>query len=208
MWQLVDDYLHQARSLLGTGTPALPAPANPPPTGPLTPHTWTGPAATTATATTQTLGNTRGQLTTAQSHTDHQLTAAADISRTAHRALNAIQTSWESDKAALGPFANTPEGQSALNRRAISASPKPKPWSTTPQPDTGQPPPTSAPPSSGSHHRRPQRHPDPDDDPTRRPDTQTRPARRPDPRRRRQPATHPRPRPAAAHHRFPTRQRD
>lgn len=119
MWEIVDDYLQQARDLLGTG--AGPTPSDPPqtPPHPTPPGDWSGPAADAATAKTQTLDNAHGQLNGAGSRTDLEVVSATDIARTAHRGLTSIQTDWENDKETLGPFADTPEGQAALNQAGM-----------------------------------------------------------------------------------------
>ena len=113
---VVDDYLAAARALLGTGhspTPAAPAPNAP---APGTPSTWSGGAAENADRRTATLDTHRGQLHTVNTHTHRLIIAAAEIPTSGHRTLNAIQSGWESDKAALAPWANTAAGKAALLR--------------------------------------------------------------------------------------------
>lgn len=116
MLQAVDDYLERARQLLGTGhspTPPPPAPTDP---NPATPQTWNGPAATAAAALSTTLHTTRGQLRTVHAHTAQIVSATAQIPLDGHRNLNAIQAGWNSDKAALAPYAHTAAGKVALLR--------------------------------------------------------------------------------------------
>jgi len=112
----VDDYLAAARALMGTGhspTPTTPTPTSP---SPATPTTWAGAASVLAGHHTTTLDTHRGQLHTVNTHTHRIITAADDIPTLGHRTLNAIQSGWESDKAALAPWSNTAAGKSALLR--------------------------------------------------------------------------------------------
>lgn len=116
MLDAVDDYLEQARQLLGTGY--SPTPPTAPPVGakPATPDTWTGGAASAATRLGITLHTTREQLADVRAQTGQIISATAHIPGEGHRSLNAIQTGWNADKAALSPWANTPAGRVALLR--------------------------------------------------------------------------------------------
>lgn len=115
MPDLVDDYIQRARTLLGTGH--APTPTTPTTTAtPAAPSTWTGPASTAAATLTDTLTTNRGALHTAHTHTAGIISATAELPRTAHRTLDAIQTSWHTDKAALGPWGRTPAAHAALLR--------------------------------------------------------------------------------------------
>jgi cell wall-associated NlpC family hydrolase len=111
--EAVDTVIRQARTLLGADPPASPPkPAEPSPL----PHPdgWQGTAADHAAATSTGLHQLQGQLTTAQIRTVTALATGTEISRTGHAGLDVIETGWQDDKAALGPFADTTEGQVAL----------------------------------------------------------------------------------------------
>ena len=109
----IDDYITEARTLLGTGhspTPATPTPGTPP----ATPSGWSGDASRAATTTTATLTTTRGTLYGAAGQTSRIITATADIPRTAHNSLDAIQKGWNTDKAAIAPWGRSPAARAAL----------------------------------------------------------------------------------------------
>lgn len=110
----VDAVLQSARQLLGTMSPAHLSAADYGPEHTAQPANWSGDAADTAKATSAQLDNHRGQLRTAHQAVGAAVTEANQISRAAHTGLRAVETAWASDKAALGPYANTPEGQAAL----------------------------------------------------------------------------------------------
>lgn len=117
--EAVDAYLRDARAILGTGVAALTAPPTANGSAPAAPGTWNGPAADSAATTADRLHLARGQLTDAQAHAAAALVTGADIAHSAHTGMSAIESAWQSDKAALAPFTNTPEGQAALNRAGI-----------------------------------------------------------------------------------------
>lgn len=116
MLDAVDHYLEQARQLLGSGHSPTPPTAPPVSAKPATPETWTGGAASAATRLGNTLHTTREQLAAVRAHTSQIISATAHIPAEGHRSLNAIQTGWNSDKAALSPWANTSAGRAALLR--------------------------------------------------------------------------------------------
>lgn len=114
MADFVDDYLEQARQLLGTGhspTPAAPPTGSPQPPAP---DSWSGGASVAAATRSAALDASRGQFHTVQVHSTHIISATAQISLDGHRNLNAIQAGWNSDKTALSPWANTAAGKAAL----------------------------------------------------------------------------------------------
>jgi len=111
----VDALLAQARTLLGNLTPpqltAINSGSQPPsPTG------WSGAASDAALTASEELTQQRHQLHTAHGSAATIITQAAQISRDAHTQLRTVETAWASDKAAVGPYANTPAGQAALLR--------------------------------------------------------------------------------------------
>ena len=116
MLELVDDYLERARQLLGTGHSPTPPPSSPGSPNPTVPETWTGGSSQAATTLGATLHTTRGQLDSVQAHTAQIICTTTQIPIDGHRNLNAIQAEWNSDKAALSPWANTAAGRAALLR--------------------------------------------------------------------------------------------
>lgn len=111
----VDALLAQARTLLGNlGTPQL-TPLNPGTAVPA-PAVWSGSAADAAVTASDQLNAHRGQLHSAHTAAGTVITEAAQISRDAHTQLRTVEVAWASDKAAVGPYANTAVGQAALLR--------------------------------------------------------------------------------------------
>lgn len=110
----IDAYLRDARELLGTG--ATPGNSRRPRTDmrPAQPQSWIGSAADSAGATADRLDNDRGKLGSAHDRATQALDAAAGIARDAHSGMTTIENAWHSDKLALGPISNTPQGQAAL----------------------------------------------------------------------------------------------
>jgi hypothetical protein len=109
----VDAMLQEAARLLGTGPPptvAVPAPPSPPP-----PHPdWEGPASDRAREVSTQLSAQRDQLHAAHVKTATLINNAATITTDARSQIAGIQSEWERDKAAVGPYSNTPAGQAAL----------------------------------------------------------------------------------------------
>ncbi|MDA3642092.1 hypothetical protein [Mycobacterium xenopi] len=110
----VDALLQSARRLLGTMTPAQLGTINCGPDSMPTPASWSGDSAQQAAAAGAELDQHRDQLKTAYQAASSTTTEANKISREAHTSLRAVETAWDSDKAAAGPYANTAEGQAAL----------------------------------------------------------------------------------------------
>lgn len=117
--EAVDAYLRQARTLLGTGVPATMSPGPPPTPAPASPDSWNGAAAAAAERPAELLHGHRGQLGDARDRAIQALDAGAGIAADAHRGLDSIESAWNSDKAALAPFVDTPEGQAALAQAGI-----------------------------------------------------------------------------------------
>lgn len=115
----IDAYLRDARELLGTG--AAPGNSRRPRTDvpPAQPQSWIGSAADSAGATADRLDNDRGRLGSAHDRATQALDAAAGIAHDAHSGMTTIENAWHSDKLALGPFSNTPQGQAALLQAGI-----------------------------------------------------------------------------------------
>jgi hypothetical protein len=109
----VDSHLEQAERLLGTGTPPTPAPPAPPGPPPAWPQ-WEGGAAAGARQVSTRLGDRRQQLHEAQAATMARVNNAATITTGARTQMAVIRSEWEQAKAAVGPFAETPEGQAVL----------------------------------------------------------------------------------------------
>lgn len=112
----VDEYLRQARIVLGTGRPAIAQPATQPGAPPAQPSAWDGTASVAATTTSTRLHQGRTTLASRHTQANTVITSAADIATNAHTQLNIIETDWRTDQASLEPFRHTPEGQAALNR--------------------------------------------------------------------------------------------
>ncbi|WP_084269319.1 hypothetical protein, partial [Mycobacterium avium] len=110
----MDALLQSARRLLGTMTPAQPGTINSGPDSMPTPTTWSGNTAQQATTASTELDQHRDQLKTAYQAANSTIAEANKISREAHTSLRAVETAWNSDKAAAGPYVNTAEGQAAL----------------------------------------------------------------------------------------------
>lgn len=117
--EAVDAYLRQARALLGTGTAATMSPQPHPAPAPTAPGSWNGTAAQAAERPAELLSSHRDRLGEARDHAIQALDAGVGIAEDAHRGLDGIESAWASDKAALAPFADTPEGQAALTRAGI-----------------------------------------------------------------------------------------
>jgi hypothetical protein len=109
----VDSHLEQVERLLGTSAPPTPAPPAPPGPAPAWPQ-WDGDAAQGARQVSTRLGDRRQQLHEAQAATMARVTNAATITTDARTQVAAIRSEWERAKAAVGPFAETPEGQAVL----------------------------------------------------------------------------------------------
>lgn len=109
----IDAALARARTLLGTGSSptTTPAPAPTPITGP---QTWSGAAHSAAMTTSATLDGYRTDLHTVRDGVEQIVAQSQLISRDAHLAMDGVESQWQSDKAALQPWAGTPEGQAAL----------------------------------------------------------------------------------------------
>jgi hypothetical protein len=109
----VDAMLQEAARLLGTGPPptvALPSPPSPPP-----PHPdWEGAASEQARTVSAQLAGQRDQLHAAHVKTANLINNAATITTDARSQIAGIRSDWERDKAAVGPYSNTPAGQAAL----------------------------------------------------------------------------------------------
>lgn len=112
----VDEYLRQARIVLGSGRPAIAQPATQPGAPPAQPSAWDGTASVAATTTSTRLHQGRTTLASRHTQANTVITSAADIATNAHTQLNIIETDWRTDQASLEPFRHTPEGQAALNR--------------------------------------------------------------------------------------------
>ncbi|MBE5477835.1 hypothetical protein E3G68_005168 [Mycobacteroides abscessus] len=110
----VDASLAAARQLLGDG--AGPEDLRSTPKGePLSvPANWTGPAADHAATTTTQLDIRRTELAQQRSAARPVIAEAAAISRDAHKALDAVESSWAQDKAVFGKQRGTAYGQSSL----------------------------------------------------------------------------------------------
>lgn len=117
--EAVDAYLRQARALLGTGAPATMSQRPLPSATPAAPGSWNGAASSAAERPAELLHGHRGQLGDARDRAIQALDVGASIAADAHRGLDSIEAAWNSDKAALAPFADTPEGQAALTRAGI-----------------------------------------------------------------------------------------
>jgi hypothetical protein len=109
----VDALLMQARELLGSYT-APSAPASAPASSLPSPGRWGGGAAEAATAASERLDGHQTHLRVTHTAAGAVIEHAAHISREAHTQLRAVEVAWSNDKAAIGPFANTPTGQAAL----------------------------------------------------------------------------------------------
>jgi hypothetical protein len=109
----VDSHLQEAERLLGTGAPPTPAPPAPPGPPPAWPQ-WQGVAGERAQQVTSQLGDRRQELHAVHAATIARVNQAATITTDARSQLSAIRSEWERDKAAVGPYANTPEGQALL----------------------------------------------------------------------------------------------
>ena len=112
----VNEYLRQARTILGTGQPAIARPPIPPSPPPTHPDSWNGTAATAAHTTSTQLEQARTTLASRHTQATTVISAAADIATSAHNRLSAIEADWRTDQASWGPFSDTPEGQAGLNR--------------------------------------------------------------------------------------------
>lgn len=115
----IDAYLRDARELLGTG--AAPGNSRRPRTDmpPAQPQSWIGSAAHSAGTTADRLDNDREKLGSAHDRATQALDAAASIAHDAHAGMTTIENAWHSDKLALGPLSNTPQGQAALLQAGI-----------------------------------------------------------------------------------------
>lgn len=116
MADFVDDYLEQARQLLGTGHSPTPAAFPPGRPQPPPPDSWNGDAAQAAAELSTSLDVSHRQLHTVGAGTTQIISATAQIPLDGHRTLNAIQAEWNSDKNTLSPWANTAAGKAALLR--------------------------------------------------------------------------------------------
>src|ERR1700761_6190111 len=110
---LVDAMLQEASQLLGSGPPPSPQPPAPPSPPPAWPQ-WEGPASDQARQVSTHLTDQRTSLHLAQVRTTAIVNDAATITTDARPRLAGIQAEWERDKAAMAPFANTPNGQAVL----------------------------------------------------------------------------------------------
>lgn len=111
----VDAMLQQARELLGTVAP--PQLSAPHPGSPITgPHAWSGAAADTAATVSGDLEQQRTHLHLVHTSARAVINDAAQISQAARTQLRTVETAWAADKAAVGPYAHTAEGQAALLR--------------------------------------------------------------------------------------------
>jgi len=112
----VDALLEQARQLLGTASPpAITTPNTS--AGDLAdslPPSWEGQSSTHAAATTSRLDTDRNQVRTAHQAVSTTLATANQLSQQAHTRLDAVQAAWQQDKATLGRFGDTAQGQAAL----------------------------------------------------------------------------------------------
>lgn len=109
----IDAALAQARNLLGSGAAPITTPASAP--APIAaPQTWSGDAHEAAMTTSATLDGYRTDLHTVRSGVEQIVAQSQLISRDALLAMDGVQSQWQSDKAALQPWAGTPEGQAAL----------------------------------------------------------------------------------------------
>jgi hypothetical protein len=109
----VDALLQEAARLLGTGPPpsvTIPAPPGPPPPHPQ----WEGDAGAQARLVSTELTDRRGQLYAAGAKTANLINSAGAITTDARTQIASIQSQWERDKAAVGMFSDTPQGQAAL----------------------------------------------------------------------------------------------
>lgn len=110
----VDATLAAARRLLGDG--GGPEDLPPTPEGePLSiPTSWAGPAADHAATTTTQLDGRRTELAQQRTAARPVIAEAAAISRDAHKALDAVESSWAQDKSVLNGQGGSAYGQSAL----------------------------------------------------------------------------------------------
>jgi hypothetical protein len=105
--------LQEAARLLGTGPPptvAVPAPPDAPPTHPR----WEGDASEQARQVSAQLARQRDQLHVAYMKTANLINNAATITTDARSQIASIRSEWERDKAAVGGFSSTPQGQATL----------------------------------------------------------------------------------------------
>ncbi|CAN3131941.1 hypothetical protein ACNUDN_29115 [Mycobacterium sp. smrl_JER01] len=109
----VDAALQQARQLLGNLTPPE---LTPPAYGGQvsTPTDWTGTAAERAGTVHTELDTNREDLRATHKRAATAVASANRLSEEARTGLTAVETSWQQDKAILGPLADTPTGQAAL----------------------------------------------------------------------------------------------
>ena len=119
MLDAVDAVIHQARTLLGTGQPATPAPPITGGTPPSMPHQWAGPAADNAQTTSTRLHHHRQRLSSAHADATTAMVNGTHIATDAHRNLDIIEADWTADKNTLGRYADTPEGQAALTQAGM-----------------------------------------------------------------------------------------
>lgn len=109
----IDAMLQEASRLLGsTPPPTLPEPAQPSPP-PAWPQ-WEGDAGEQARQVSTQLADQRNRLHAARVRANAIINDAATITTDARTRLAGIQAEWERDKAAMGPYANTPNGQAML----------------------------------------------------------------------------------------------
>jgi hypothetical protein len=109
----VDALLQEAARLLGTGPP--PSVTSPAPPGPPPPHPqWEGNASAQARLVSTQLTGRLNQLYAAGTKTANLINSAAAITTDARTQIASIQSQWERDKAAVGMFSNTSQGQAAL----------------------------------------------------------------------------------------------
>lgn len=113
----VDELLHQARQLLGTMTPVASGPTFDA-SAPVAPAGWESAAATAAASHTETeLAKHLGALQQAQDTLRSAIQEADEAVRAAQTRLNAVETSWSSDRAAAA--AEDPdEGRAGLLQAA------------------------------------------------------------------------------------------
>lgn len=109
----VDALLQEAAGLLGTGPP--PSVTGPAPPGPPLPRPqWEGDAGEQAGRVSTQLTGSLNQLYAADAKTANLINSAAAITIDARTQIASIQSQWERDKAAVGMFRDTPQGQAAL----------------------------------------------------------------------------------------------
>ena len=109
----VDAALHGMAELLGSGSSPTPPSADSP-TNPPAPPDWEGAASQRAQLLSTQLDDQRHTLYSAQQSAADIINEAGQISIEARTGINGVRADWERDKAAVGPFSNTPEGQAAL----------------------------------------------------------------------------------------------